>query len=181
VRHDFAGALGFELIVPADQHAAWFAWLAEQPNACCAGRSTLEALRIDAGIPALGRDLDATVVAPESGQAERAISYHKGCYLGQEVIERMRSHGALARRMVRLEAAERGGADAAGAPPLPAMLLDGDTEAGRLTSLARHPLEQRWIGLGLVRTRVSADATLTAGDLALRIRRHPDAARSELS
>lgn len=181
LRHDFAGPLGFELITPTNQHAAWCAWLAAQPGVSCADSTVLEILRIDAGLPALGRDLDATVVAPESGQVDRAISYHKGCYLGQEVIERMRSHGALARRLVRLEAESPGGADSAASLLLPAVLMDGDAEAGRLTSLAWHPLEQKWIALGIVRTRVPVDAVLRVADSPLRFRQRPHAARPELT
>lgn len=193
LRHDFAGVLGFELVVPAAQFASCRSFLAAQPEITPAGPAALEALRIDAGIPRLGPDFDATVVAPESGQVSRAINYHKGCYLGQEVIERMRSHGSLARRLVRLESVEPGhdaNPSAAGTSEptraaaaslvLPATLLDGASEAGRITSLVAHPLGPRWIGLGYVRTRVSPTALLTAGDSPLRFRQRPDATTPEL-
>lgn len=157
VRHDFAGVLGFELIVPTARAALLWDELA-QAGATPAGLTALDALRIEAGIPWLGRDLDDSVVAPETGQIERAISYHKGCYLGQEVIERMRSHGSLARRLTRAAMDDGDGI----MPPCP--LLSGERDAGRLTSLVRHPTEPRWIGLAYVRTALPPDAPLTAGD-----------------
>lgn len=65
-------------------------------------RAVVEILRIEAGIPASVDDIDEEILPPETGQTERGISHQKGCYLGQEVIERMRSRGALARRLVGL-------------------------------------------------------------------------------
>jgi len=156
VRHDFAGGPGFELIVPRGAAAAWWDRLAAA-GATPVGRDTLDVLRIEAGLPWLGRDFDDSVLPPETGQVERGVSYHKGCYLGQEVLERMRAHGALARRLVRLAVAD--GRDL----PLPATLVQGGKDAGRVTSLVPHPRDGRWIGLGYVRTSLTGHADLTVG------------------
>ena len=59
-----------------------------------AGAETLEVLRIEAGIPIYGRDMDEKVLLPETGLEHSAVSYHKGCYTGQEVIARLKTYGA---------------------------------------------------------------------------------------
>lgn len=117
VRHDFVGRLGAELIVSvreesppaalADAHDAILARIGEL-DLCNLESATINILRIEAGLPASVDDIDQDVLPPETGQIERGISYHKGCYLGQEIIERMRSHGVLARRLVGLRASGDG-------------------------------------------------------------------------
>ncbi|MCG3128553.1 MAG: Aminomethyltransferase [Phycisphaerae bacterium] len=104
LRHDFCGLPAFELVMPREHAADWWRRLAAA-GAVPAGLRTRELLRIEAGIPAWGADLDDTVIPAETGQIERGISFDKGCYLGQEVIERMRSLGSPARRLVRLRIA----------------------------------------------------------------------------
>lgn len=106
VRNDFAGLTTAEFIVPIDSVASAQAAIAGAVSGFECGQLThaaVEVLRIEAGIPLSGSDIDEEVVPPETGQIERGISYHKGCYLGQEVIERMRSHGILARKLVGLK------------------------------------------------------------------------------
>lgn len=99
-RNDFAGLPCAELIVPADaMHGVTAAIDAGGPLPRI-GNGAVLMLRIEAGIPASVDDIDDDVVPPETMQTERGISYHKGCYLGQEVIERMRSHGVLPRKLV---------------------------------------------------------------------------------
>src|SRR5205823_13795749 len=79
-------------------------------------RDTAEAIRIEAGVPRFGRDMDEDTIPLEAGIETRAISFSKGCYVGQEVIIRVlhRGHGRVARRLVGLtldgDAAPRTGA-----------------------------------------------------------------------
>lgn len=157
VRHDLASDSGFELIVPANAAAEWWRRLVDL-GAAPAGQETLDVLRIEAGIPWLGRDIDAQVLPPETGQVERGISYHKGCYLGQEVIERMRSRGSLARRLVRLRCADGAGVTA------PTEIHTDGKVVGRVTSFAPHPIAGDWIGLGYLRTTLTDNAVLTCGE-----------------
>jgi len=164
VRHDFSGQPGFELLVPAADAAAWYARLTGDLSLAPLGWDTLNVLRIEHGIPWLGHDIDGLVVPPETGQIERGISYHKGCYVGQEVIERMRSHGVLARRLVKLRVARDGDRLA-----LPAKLSQGAAEVGRVTSLASHPRRGGWVGLGYLRTSVRDATGVTAGEPALEV------------
>jgi folate-binding protein YgfZ len=148
VRHDFAGVFGAELYIEAgDAEACWNRLLeiGRPVGLRPIGQSAVEVLRIEAGIPVYGQDIDEDVLPAETQQIERAVSYVKGCYLGQEVVERMRSHGALARKLVgiRLESLE--GVEA-GMP-----LRLGGEEVGRITSLCQSRALGQAIGLGYVR------------------------------
>lgn len=162
-RHDFTGLPGFELIVPAHSAAAWWTRLSDQLKVRPVGFDALDVLRIEAGIPWLGRDINEKTVAPETGQIERAISYKKGCYLGQEVVERMRSHGTQARRLVKLTADDAAGLSL----PAPLRLMDLDQELGRITSLAKHPSKKGWFGLGYLRAAIETPVVLHAGGTAV--------------
>ena len=103
IRNDFTGLPTAEFIAIGPQSDAVIIAiqsLAVEHELFAISPDTLNVLRIEAGIPASLDDIDEEVVPPETMQIERGISYHKGCYLGQEVIERMRSHNILARRLV---------------------------------------------------------------------------------
>jgi folate-binding protein YgfZ len=106
----------------------------------------LEALRIEAGVPRFGADMDARTLAPETGQGARAIHYRKGCYIGQEIVARIDARGHVNRGLAGFLLAP----DA----PLPApdtpVTVDGK-EVGRITSAALSPTLARPIALGYVR------------------------------
>jgi len=103
----------------------------------------LEHLRITAGIPAIPADIGPADLPNEGGLEEAAISYTKGCYLGQEVMARVRSMGRIRRRLVRV----RGSI----APPtLPAPLWRNSRRAGELRSVSPLPSGSGFIGLALV-------------------------------
>lgn len=162
VRHDLGTLPGLELIVPRVAAAAWWSHAAGA-GARPAGMHVLDALRIEAGIPWPARDLDEQVLPAETGQLERGVSYEKGCYLGQEIVERLRSRGAVTRMLVRLEA------DMAQVPALPAPLRRGTEEIGRVTSLVAHPARPMLIGLGYVRAGAGQLVGLTAVDIPVRV------------
>ena len=91
MRHDFAGLIGVEFITTGEDAAGAIAKIestAFQLGFATVERPAIEVLRIEGGIPASVEDIDENVVPPETGQIERGISYHKGCYLGQEEIGR---------------------------------------------------------------------------------------------
>lgn len=176
IRHDLVGLPGAELIVPVDQAAGLREALAHSCQASGMVEldpEVIEILRIEAGIPASVDDIDDEVVPPETGQIERGISYHKGCYLGQEVIERMRSHGILARQLVGLRIAPvpGAGADASSAlvpangprPALPAkgaLLRAGDKEAGRVTSACFSVVLSGPLALGYIKSAFARPGTV---------------------
>lgn len=99
------GRAGFDLLVPrVDFEKTW--------NALSASRAVLdepliESLRVEAGIPRWGRELDEDTLPPEAGLDRTHVDYHKGCYVGQEVISRLKSIGHVNRRLVRITAADR--------------------------------------------------------------------------
>ncbi len=99
-----------------------------QAGAIPCGVAAIETLRVLEAIPLYGVDiLDRDL--PQEAHQPRALSFTKGCYLGQEIVERIRSRGAVHRRL--------GSFRLTGLPPaLPAELKNGDQSAGRLTSVA---------------------------------------------
>ena len=134
-----------------------------------AGVSTIdeevvETLRIEAGTPRFGVDMDQDTIPLEAGIEQRAISMTKGCYVGQEVIIRVlhRGHGRVARKLVGLLFPE----DA----PVPARgerLHAGDRDIGMITSASSSPALGRPIALGYVHRDFAAPGTaLEAGGAA---------------
>ena len=105
---------------------------AASSGAMIAGGRTLERLRIEAGVPWTDREIDGQTLPLQIG-GERAISFTKGCYLGQESVARVRYQGRLRRspRGVRI-------AGAAEVPP-GIQLLRGDVSIGEVTSSAPPP------------------------------------------
>ena len=118
---------------------------------------TLEILRIEAGVPGFGTELGEDVL-PAEVRLERAISTTKGCYTGQEVVERMRSRGRVGHLMV--------GLACEGEPPEPGAALhisgsDRDKGIGEVTSSCRSELAGT-IALAFVRSAHSAAGTALA-------------------
>jgi folate-binding protein YgfZ len=106
------------------------------------GEEAWEALRIEAGLPAQGRELNEEH-NPWEANLGRAIHMNKGCYIGQEVVARLDTYDKVKQRLMGLELPE-------GPLPAPGTLLRaGNAEAGRLTSAARLP--QGNLGLAYVR------------------------------
>lgn len=129
----------------------------------------MERRRIAAGIPAVPRDIGLADLPNEAGLESAAISYTKGCYLGQEVMARLKSMGQVRRRLWRV----RG--DGADLPALPAAVFAGARQVGELRSAARE--SGGWIGLAMVTLmHVSAGAQLSFapdGQSALRLDPEP--------
>jgi len=117
----------------------------------------LEALRVEAGVPRFGRDMDRRVLAPETGQRARAISYRKGCYIGQEIVARIDARGHTNRALagLRLEAAP----DAAPPAPETPIFDEAGKEVGRVTSVARSARLEADLALGYLRNEVAAPGT----------------------
>jgi folate-binding protein YgfZ len=99
-----------------------------------ADAETLECLRVEAGEPLLGRELDGSVLPAEVGLDE-AVSETKGCYTGQEVVARMRSRGRANHRLVGLRFESPPDPTA---PPDRALHL-GDKKVGEITSQVLSP------------------------------------------
>lgn len=111
------------------------------------GWDALEMARIEAGIPRFGVDMDDTNLAPETGIEERAISYTKGCYVGQEVIARIRTYGHVAKALRGLGLPD----DLRSLPKRGEKLYHAGREVGYVTSALASPRLGRNIALGYVR------------------------------
>jgi tRNA-modifying protein YgfZ len=115
----------------------------------------LERMRIEAGTPAWGKEIDERVLPAEAGLVERAVSLTKGCYPGQEPIARLHHRGHVNRglRVLRIDASE--------APEQDAELSYEGKTVGRVTSAARS--DGGVVALAYVRAEVPADAELAVG------------------
>jgi folate-binding protein YgfZ len=140
-----AGRPGFDLFVPvAAMKEAAAQFVARGVTWC--GWQALETTRVEAGVPRFGADMDDTNLAPEALDT-RAISYSKGCYIGQEVIARIRTYGQVAKalRGFRIDG------EVNELPAKGARLHLGEKEVGYLTSVVRSPRLKAVLALGYVR------------------------------
>lgn len=142
-RRDALGLPGYDIVCPAEQAASIWQRLI-QAGARPAGREACEILRVEAGLPRDGADIDETTFAPEVGRIAETICYTKGCYLGQESIVMARDRGQVNRALV--------GVKLAGGPaPHGSRLFAGDKEIGRVTSSVLSPRLGTAIALAYVR------------------------------
>ncbi|OHB69139.1 MAG: glycine cleavage system protein T [Planctomycetes bacterium RBG_16_43_13] len=152
---------GYEIFASTDTAIKLWREMGAKP----VGLSTLNILRIENGVPLWGVDMDESNIPTEAGIEERAISYSKGCYIGQEIIQRIKTYGDVARRLVGLT-------------------MEGDLmpnsgdkicsmeggEVGRVTSAVRSPLLGVPIALGYVRReykQVDTKLVIRCGDMHL--------------
>lgn len=117
------------------------------------GLAAREALRIEAGTPLWGHDVDPTVLLPEL-PAGHLVSHTKGCYLGQEVVVRIRDRGHV-NRLLRGLLVEGARVPTAGDP-----LLAGERSVGKVTSAAWSYGLKRPVALGFVRREHAAAGTM---------------------
>ena len=108
-----------------------------------------ETIRIESGIPLYGVDMDETTIVPELG-LDGLVSYNKGCYIGQEIIARIRFRGHVAKQLTGLMASDAGRGPADFAPGTELMSTDGKN-AGRITSVAFSPTLGKAVALAYVR------------------------------
>lgn len=153
-RTDFCGELSVDLAVAVDQEKDWLRRLTASPEEIrevCA--AAVQIRRIEAGIPWPGAELTDEYLPAETRQLARAVSFNKGCYLGQEVVERMRSRGVVARQLVGLRIAD------GVLPPAGSQVFSTDGKAaGVLTSSCRSPSYGGVIALGYVKTALAGTA-----------------------
>jgi folate-binding protein YgfZ len=136
------GEPGYDIFVDASKLGALETALASTGVALL-DEQTADAIRLEAGVPLFRRDMDEDTIPLEAGIESRAISFSKGCYVGQEVIIRVlhRGHGRVARKLVGVVF------DGDRAPAGGAVVRSGDREVGRVTSSAISPALKRPIAL----------------------------------
>ena len=127
------------------------------------GEAAWEAVRVEAGIPVMGAELDERTIAAEAGLLDRAVSFTKGCYTGQELVARLDARGNKVARHLRGLVAGGGGVPDAGdaPPPWPAgtEVVDPATGkvAGTVTSAAWSPVLGA-VGLAYLHRTIPAPA-----------------------
>lgn len=127
------------------------------------GLQALDTLRIESGTPRFGIDMTEATI-PVEANLQDAVSYTKGCYVGQEVIARIDARGHVNRRLVGLLLGN------AGLPEAGAKIFSPQREVGWITSATQSPALQQTIALGYVRRESLAPGTTLqvrteAGDL----------------
>jgi folate-binding protein YgfZ len=154
VRDDALGLPGYDIYVPAARAGALAASLGNA-GAVALTEETAETLRIEAARPRFGLDMSTDTIPLEAGLDDRAISFTKGCYVGQEVIIRVkhRGHGRVARRLVSIVLSD------AAVPPRGSKIFAGERAVGEVTSAAMSPRHEAPLALGYVKSEHAVAGT----------------------
>ena len=127
-----------------------------------------ETLRVENGTPRYGVDMDENTIVPEIG-IDEAISYTKGCYIGQEIIARIHFRGHVAKRLTGISSSELSAIGGDLKPEQELMSKEGKN-AGRITSVTVSPKLQKAIGLAYVRYEHLSEGTeLLAGGTSIEV------------
>jgi folate-binding protein YgfZ len=157
IRATHTGENGFDILVDSSQKAELLQAL-EDAGAQPISDDTLEILRVEAGIARFGLDMDETNVVPETN-LDDAVSYTKGCYVGQEIIVRIKHRGHPAKKLTGLKFETDVQIE-------PGAVINSteNQEIGRVTSAVISP-QMGSIGLGYVRYEQLTEGTrVIAGD-----------------
>ncbi len=147
VRASYTGAPGWRIFLPADEVADITQGLEE------ADIDAVRTVRLEHAKPRCGEDFSEATIAQEAQQTH-ALHFSKGCYLGQEIVERVRSRGHLNKLLVSLVVDAK-------APPQPGTkLLAGGAEIGEVTSASFSPALGKVAALGYVRAAHAAPGSV---------------------
>lgn len=167
VRLNSTGSLGFLIVAPAGEKRELIAGI-ESAGAVAADPETARVVRLEHGRPRYGEDITDRFLAQEANQPH-ALHFTKGCYLGQEIVERVRSRGQIHRVLMPLILETEQPPDAG------AKLESGETSAAEITSAAYSPALKKVVALAYVKTdyarpheqlrlgAISAEVVLPAG------------------
>ncbi len=160
VRKDHPLVDSYELWAPKEI-AASLVGAFRQYGASEISDDALELFRVASGIPKIGVDIREKTLPHETGQ-DRALNFNKGCYIGQEIVERIRARGAVHRAFA--------GFEVEGTAPDPGTKIQSDgKEAGEITSVAALPNE-KFIALGVLRKEyLGGEKELLAGEAKLHV------------
>lgn len=146
-RTEETGELDFEIFVPKSGLPAIWEKIWDVGNSMDLkpfGTAARQSLRIEAGLPQAGPDLNEEIVPPEANLEGRAFSLNKGCYPGQEVVARMDTYGSVKRRLVGLTVDSPEGS----LPQKGARLFSGDRDVGWVSSASYSPVLKKNLALG---------------------------------
>ena len=156
IRTEETGEQDYEVLIPAEGLIAAWERLMEAGASHGIkpfGTQAREALRMEAGIPKAGPDLNEEIVPPEANLESKAFSLSKGCYPGQEVVARMDTYGNVRRKLVGLVLKH------STIPPHGAKLFSGDREVGWVSSATNSPQLNAVIAFGYPLRDFSAPET----------------------
>jgi folate-binding protein YgfZ len=157
IRASHTGEDGFDLFIDSSRKAE-LQQAVEAAGAQAIGEDTFEILRVEAGIARFGQDMDETNVVPETN-LDDAVSFTKGCYVGQEIIVRIKHRGHPAKKLTRLRFETDQQIE-----PGAVIRSTENQEIGRVTSAVISP-RRGSVGLGYVRYEYVAEGTrVVVGD-----------------
>lgn len=161
-RLSVTGQPGFRIFAPVEEKETIVARL-ETAGALLATADAVRTVRLENGRPRYGEDFTDRHL-PQETQLLHAVHFNKGCYLGQEIVERIRSRGGVHRHLVRL-------AVDADTPPESGTKITAETkDAGEITSAAYSPALGKVAALGYVRLELALpEGPLEAAGLAVRV------------
>jgi folate-binding protein YgfZ len=152
---------GYDLIGPPDDLEAARAYLTSH-GATPADRAANETVRIEAGVPRFGADITPDNFPGETGTLDRAVSFQKGCYPGQETVARMRYRGhpnkTLHRLAIEGERVQEG-----------AQILQDGKSVGAVTSVAPLPVDGRLLALGYLSRGADTEGSLGSDGAEVRV------------
>jgi folate-binding protein YgfZ len=163
-RVDTTGSGGFSIFAPIKEKASLLAQLAGIPEATAGDARTV---RIEHGRPRYGEEITERYLVQETGQL-RAVNFNKGCYLGQEIVERIRSRAQIHRVLCRLEIDTT-------EVPAPGAKLKGsekaaEAAAGEIVSAACSPALGKVVAMAYVRIPYNEPETeLSLGEVPARV------------
>jgi tRNA-modifying protein YgfZ len=150
-RIDSTGAGGFFIFVPVDQKMSLIAEL-EAAGAIAATAEEARVARIEHGRPRYGEEITERYLVQETGQMH-GVHFSKGCYLGQEIVERVRSRAQIHRVLRRLEI------EGDKAPEAGTKLKSGDADAAEIVSAVFSPAIGKVVAMAYVRTAFAEPGT----------------------
>ncbi|MGB3683948.1 MAG: glycine cleavage T C-terminal barrel domain-containing protein [Rubrobacteraceae bacterium] len=158
VRHPVAG---YDLVGPAEDLLKVRHTLTGK-GAVEAGLHAYDTIRVETGTPRFGPDITPENFPAEAGILDRAVSFSKGCYPGQETVARMHYRGHPNRSLHRLVVE--------GEPPRPgAPIHQNNKQVGKITSVAPLPVSDQTLALGYLHRNTDLNETLNAGEASIKI------------
>jgi len=175
IRSSYTGEEGYDILVAKNEGVSLWSELLKtgvdigiQP----VGIDALESLRVEAGIPRYGIDMDENTFPPEAGLEEKAISYTKGCYVGQETMARIKTYGQVHRKLMGLFLKEptiesTSPEDSKSRLPRHSdKVFKDDQEIGSITSVVYSPTFNQNIAMGYIRRKLiqpDLEVTIVSG------------------
>ena len=155
-RVSFTGAPGLRFFIPTDQKPR-VTELLQQAGAREANLDAARAVRLEHFQPRFGEDIFTTTLSQETQQMH-AVNFNKGCYIGQEIVERVRSRGLVHRLLAGVEI------DSTEVPAPDMRLFQGEENAGKMASAAFSPALGKVVGMAYVRRELAEPGTALTVD-----------------